>query len=262
MLHLFIQKYIKNRTIKNVWCLYNWVWPVFPVFSLNVSWQLSKRHLGSEHNTFLPEWYFSSICWWEEGLLRHVERLNLSLSFSVLPASPMEDLFNSLPPSQPPPPPPIRNSFIEPSSSSPYPRPARPSSGHDHFLLSPGEADPTYLWLLMRKKYQILLYLGCIGIWSLVWFTDTFIDQVNNSAPNPPVRRQTGDNMKMPFKAPQDYDQLPPTSGTKSKKGCYKARSKNNKYLNYSLCPYYSLLHLLYSTFSNDSGQSFYFWRN
>uniref|UniRef100_A0A9J7X2Z0 E3 ubiquitin-protein ligase CBL n=1 Tax=Cyprinus carpio carpio TaxID=630221 RepID=A0A9J7X2Z0_CYPCA len=116
---------------------------------------------------------------------RHVERLNVSLSLSlsfsvcVLPASPMEDPFNSLPPSQPPPPPPpIRNSFIEPSSSSPYPRPARPSSGHDHFLLSP----------------------------------DTFIDQLNNSAPNPPVRRQTGDNMKTPFKAPQDYDQLPPTS--------------------------------------------------
>uniref|UniRef100_A0A8C1CTT9 E3 ubiquitin-protein ligase CBL n=1 Tax=Cyprinus carpio carpio TaxID=630221 RepID=A0A8C1CTT9_CYPCA len=85
------------------------------------------------------------------GLLRHVERLNVSLSLSlsfsvcVLPASPMEDPFNSLPPSQPPPPPPpIRNSFIEPSSSSPYPRPARPSSGHDHFLLSPGEADTTY----------------------------------------------------------------------------------------------------------------------
>ncbi len=138
------------------------------------------------------------------------------LSFSVLPASPMEDPFNSLPPSQPPPPPPpIRNSFIEPSSSSPYPRPARPSSGHDHFLLSPGEAD---LSLLMRNKNQILLYLGCIGIWSLVWFTDTFIDQLNNSAPNPPVRRQTGDNMKKPFKAPQDYDQLPPTSGTRYKK--------------------------------------------
>ncbi|XP_056096175.1 E3 ubiquitin-protein ligase CBL-B isoform X2 [Rhinichthys klamathensis goyatoka] len=93
-------------------------------------------------------------------------------------ASPMEDPFNSLPPSQPPPPPPIRNSFTEPSSSSPYPRPARPSSGHDHFLLSP----------------------------------DTFIDTLINSAPNPPVRRLTGDNMKKPFRAPQDYDQLPPTS--------------------------------------------------
>ncbi|XP_026075662.1 E3 ubiquitin-protein ligase CBL-B isoform X1 [Carassius auratus] len=93
-------------------------------------------------------------------------------------ASPMEDPFNSLPPSQPPPPPPIRNSFTEPSSSSPYPRPARPSSGHEHFLLSP----------------------------------DTFIDALNNSAPSPPVRRLTGDNMKKPFRAPQDYDQLPPTS--------------------------------------------------
>ncbi|XP_056592658.1 E3 ubiquitin-protein ligase CBL-B [Triplophysa dalaica] len=92
-------------------------------------------------------------------------------------ASPMEDLFNSIPPSQPPPPPPIRNSFTEPSTSSPYPRPARPSSGHDHFLLS----------------------------------ADTFID-ANNSAPNPPVRRQTGDNTKTSFRAPQDYDQLPPTS--------------------------------------------------
>ncbi|TRY91020.1 hypothetical protein DNTS_021659, partial [Danionella cerebrum] len=93
-------------------------------------------------------------------------------------ASPMEDLFNSHPPAQPPPPPPIRNSFTEVSSSLLYPRPARPSSGHDHFLLS----------------------------------ADTFIDSLNNSAPNPPVRRQTGDNMKTPFKAPQDYDQLPPTS--------------------------------------------------
>uniref|UniRef100_A0A672KGK2 E3 ubiquitin-protein ligase CBL n=1 Tax=Sinocyclocheilus grahami TaxID=75366 RepID=A0A672KGK2_SINGR len=64
----------------------------------------------------------------------------LSLSLSVLLASPMEDPFNSLPPSQPPPPPPIRNSFTEPSSS-PYPRPARPSSGHDHFLLSPVAGD-------------------------------------------------------------------------------------------------------------------------
>ncbi|XP_051971601.1 E3 ubiquitin-protein ligase CBL-B isoform X2 [Xyrauchen texanus] len=93
-------------------------------------------------------------------------------------ASPMEDPFNSFPPSQPPPPPPIRNSFIEPSSSSPYPRPARPSSGHDHFLLS----------------------------------ADTFIDALNSSAPNPPVRRLTGENMKNPFRAPQDYDQLPPTT--------------------------------------------------
>ncbi|KAI2659765.1 E3 ubiquitin-protein ligase CBL-B [Labeo rohita] len=57
-------------------------------------------------------------------------------------ASPMEDPFNSLPPTQPPPPPPpIRNSFTEPSPSSPYPRPARPSSGHDHFLLSPVAGD-------------------------------------------------------------------------------------------------------------------------
>ncbi|KAI7792957.1 putative E3 ubiquitin-protein ligase CBL-B [Triplophysa rosa] len=93
-------------------------------------------------------------------------------------ASPMEDPFNSIPPSQPPPPPPIRNSFTEPSTSSPYPRPVRPSSGHDHFLLS----------------------------------ADTFIDSLNNSAPNPPVRRQTGDNTKTSFRAPQDYDQLPPTS--------------------------------------------------
>uniref|UniRef100_A0A8C1K659 E3 ubiquitin-protein ligase CBL n=1 Tax=Cyprinus carpio TaxID=7962 RepID=A0A8C1K659_CYPCA len=63
------------------------------------------------------------------------------LSLSVFLASPMEDPFNSLPPSQPPPPPPIRNSFTEPSSSSPYPRPARPLSGHDHFLLSPVAID-------------------------------------------------------------------------------------------------------------------------
>ncbi|XP_051972931.1 E3 ubiquitin-protein ligase CBL-B-like isoform X2 [Xyrauchen texanus] len=108
-------------------------------------------------------------------------------------AYPLEDPFNSLPPSQPPPPPPpVRNSFTEPSSSSPYPRPARPSSGHDHFLLS----------------------------------ADTFIDALNSSAPNPPVRRHTGDNMKTPFQAQQDYDQLPPTSVAGD---CYRAPERPPK---------------------------------
>ncbi|KTF91870.1 hypothetical protein cypCar_00023726 [Cyprinus carpio] len=137
-----------------------------------------KKHKPPEHGGFDSGSLFSGVAHTSQCPLHNRTPSDYDI---LLPpqASPMEDPFNSLPPSQPPPPPPpIRNSFIEPSSSSPYPRPARPSSGHDHFLLSP----------------------------------DTFIDQLNNSAPNPPVRRQTGDNMKTPFKAPQDYDQLPPTS--------------------------------------------------
>ncbi|XP_030648289.1 E3 ubiquitin-protein ligase CBL-B isoform X2 [Chanos chanos] len=92
--------------------------------------------------------------------------------------SPAEDPFNMPPPSQPPPPPPIRHSFPELSSSPSCPRPARPSSGHDHFLLNP----------------------------------DAFLDALSGSAPLPPVRRQTGDNMKPPVRTSQEYDQLPPTS--------------------------------------------------
>lgn len=60
--------------------------------------------------------------------------------------------------------------------------------------------------LLTEEVFEVLVSL---------WFLDTFIDALNNSAPNPPVRRQTGENMKTSFRAPQDYDQLPPTSGTK-----------------------------------------------
>ncbi|XP_066506606.1 E3 ubiquitin-protein ligase CBL-B [Hoplias malabaricus] len=88
-----------------------------------------------------------------------------------------EDLFNTPPPSQPPPPPPVRHSFPEASSSPSCSRAARPASGHDHFVLS----------------------------------TDAFLDAVINSAPLPPVRRQTGENMKV-FRNSQEYDQLPPTS--------------------------------------------------
>ncbi|XP_072514349.1 E3 ubiquitin-protein ligase CBL-B [Salminus brasiliensis] len=88
-----------------------------------------------------------------------------------------EDLFNTLPPSQPPPPPPVRHSFPDVSSSPSCSRATRPASGHDHFLLNP----------------------------------DAFLDVLSNSAPLPPVRRQTGDNMKSAFRTSQEYDQLPPT---------------------------------------------------
>ncbi|XP_077098546.1 E3 ubiquitin-protein ligase CBL-B [Siphateles boraxobius] len=136
-----------------------------------------KKHKPPEHGVFDSGSLISGVAHTTQCPLHNRTPSDYDI---LLPpqASPMEDPFNSLPPSQPPPPPPIRNSFTEPSSSSPYPRPARPSSGHDHFLLSP----------------------------------DTFIDTLINSAPNPPVRRLTGDNMKTPFRAPQDYDQLPPTS--------------------------------------------------
>lgn len=89
-----------------------------------------------------------------------------------------EDLFNVLPPSQPPPPPPVRHSFPDVSLSPSCSRAARPASGHDHFLLNP----------------------------------DAFLDALSNSAPLPPVRRQTGENMKSAVRISQEYDQLPPTS--------------------------------------------------
>ncbi|XP_055004701.1 E3 ubiquitin-protein ligase CBL-B-like [Boleophthalmus pectinirostris] len=86
----------------------------------------------------------------------------------LLPASALEDPFNSRPPSQPPPPPPpARHSFVDlssssssssscnSSSSSAPSRPHRPCSGHEHLLLTP----------------------------------DTVFDMLNNAAPLPPVRR-------------------------------------------------------------------------
>ncbi|KAI4884947.1 hypothetical protein NFI96_002262 [Prochilodus magdalenae] len=93
-------------------------------------------------------------------------------------AATVEDLFNTAPPSQPPPPPPVRHSFPDISLSPSCSRAARPVSGHDHFLLNP----------------------------------DAFLDVLNSSAPLPPVRRQTGDNMKSAVRTSQEYDQLPPTS--------------------------------------------------
>ncbi|XP_061106148.1 E3 ubiquitin-protein ligase CBL-B [Conger conger] len=99
--------------------------------------------------------------------------------YDILLPSQAEDLFSSAPPCQPPPPPPARHSFGELSSSPSCSRAARPASGHDHFLLTP----------------------------------DSFLDVLSGAAPVPPVRRQTGDNMKPPGRASpgQDYDQLPPT---------------------------------------------------
>ncbi|KAL0993749.1 hypothetical protein UPYG_G00113120 [Umbra pygmaea] len=95
----------------------------------------------------------------------------------LLPHEATGDMFNDRPPSQPPPPlPPIRHSFTDLSSPS-CSRAPRPASGHDHFLLTP----------------------------------DTVFDMLS-VAPIPPVRRQTGDNMKPPSRTTlsQEYDQLPP----------------------------------------------------
>ncbi|XP_035290346.1 E3 ubiquitin-protein ligase CBL-B isoform X1 [Anguilla anguilla] len=99
--------------------------------------------------------------------------------YDILLPPQAEDLFNSAPPSQPPPPPPARPSSAESSSSPSCSQAARPSSGHDHFLLAP----------------------------------DNFFDVLSGTAPLPPVRRLTGDNMKPPGRASpsQEYDQLPPT---------------------------------------------------
>ncbi|XP_036380653.1 E3 ubiquitin-protein ligase CBL-B [Megalops cyprinoides] len=94
--------------------------------------------------------------------------------YDILLPHQAEDLFNSAPPTQPPPPPPLRHSPADLSSSPSCSRAARPASGHEHFLLNP----------------------------------DNFFD---GPVPLPPVRRQTGDSMKPPARATQEYDQLPPT---------------------------------------------------
>ncbi|KAM3868852.1 E3 ubiquitin-protein ligase CBL-B-B [Diretmus argenteus] len=95
----------------------------------------------------------------------------------LLPPQAVEDPFNSRPPSQPPPPPPpVRHSFTDLSSSSSsifIPRPHRPSSGHEHLLLTP----------------------------------DTVFDMLNSAAPLPPLRRQTGE--KGPSRGCLEYDHSP-----------------------------------------------------
>ncbi|XP_026226267.1 E3 ubiquitin-protein ligase CBL-B-B isoform X2 [Anabas testudineus] len=108
----------------------------------------------------------------------------------LLPPQALEDPFNSLPLSQPPPlpppPPPERHSLTDlpsslpssscksfTSSSSISTRPHRPSSGHEHLLLTP----------------------------------DTVFDMLNTAAPLPPVRRHT-ENVKGSRGNPK-YDQLP-----------------------------------------------------
>ncbi|KAF3706812.1 E3 ubiquitin-protein ligase CBL-B [Channa argus] len=105
------------------------------------------------------------------------------------PEPALDDPFNSLPPSQPPPlppPPQARHSFIDLSSSSASSspnsskssssvptRPHRPSSGHEHLLLTP----------------------------------DTVFEMLNSAAPMPPVRRHT-ENVKGSRGSPK-YDQIP-----------------------------------------------------
>lgn len=89
---------------------------------------------------------YSEISFKQGRLIQHICFL-----FCILAA---EDLFNNLPPSQPPPPPPpLRHSFTDfpsssassslntsnSSSSSVITRLHRPSSGHEHLLLTPGE---------------------------------------------------------------------------------------------------------------------------
>ncbi|XP_031654181.1 E3 ubiquitin-protein ligase CBL-B isoform X1 [Oncorhynchus kisutch] len=97
----------------------------------------------------------------------------------LLPPQAPEELFNNLPPPQPSPPSLVRHSFTGLSSSPSCSRAPRPASGHDHFLLTP----------------------------------DTVFDMLSAVAPLPPVRRQTGDNMKSPIRTSQsqEYDPLPPT---------------------------------------------------
>lgn len=103
----------------------------------------------------------------------------------LLPPQALEDPFNSRPPSQPPPPP-ARHSFIDlsssssssfcnssTSSSSVTARPHRPSSGHEHLLLTP----------------------------------DTVFDMLNSAAPLPPVRRHT-EHVKG-SRGCLEYDHLP-----------------------------------------------------
>ncbi|XP_062341488.1 E3 ubiquitin-protein ligase CBL-B-B isoform X1 [Osmerus eperlanus] len=111
----------------------------------------------------------------------------------LLPPQAVEDPFNQHLPSQsPPPPPPARHSFTDLPSSSPSPamsRPPRPASGHDHFLLTPGE-------LADNKQCFDPLH------------GDTVLDMLSGASALPPVRR---DNCKALSRVVQDYDQLPST---------------------------------------------------
>ncbi|XP_077198248.1 E3 ubiquitin-protein ligase CBL-B isoform X3 [Paroedura picta] len=86
-----------------------------------------------------------------------------------------DDVADNLPPSLPPPPPPARHSLIE--QTKPFSAGSRPLSGHELYL-PPAE----------------LLF-----------------DPVNGLVPLPPVRRVTGENMKI-HRTSQEYDQLPSCS--------------------------------------------------
>ncbi|XP_010780901.1 E3 ubiquitin-protein ligase CBL-B-like isoform X2 [Notothenia coriiceps] len=99
----------------------------------------------------------------------------------------LEDPFNSHRPSQTPPPPPARHSFTDlPSSTSSFynfstsapsagAQPPRPSSGHDHLLLTP----------------------------------DTVLDMLSSAAPLPPLRRHT--DHVTGSRGFLEYDHLPGT---------------------------------------------------
>ncbi|KAJ8368301.1 hypothetical protein SKAU_G00083290 [Synaphobranchus kaupii] len=88
-----------------------------------------------------------------------------------------EDLFNTLPPSEPPPPPPSRHSFVEVSSSAACTRARRPASGHDP-----------------------------------VPFIPEFFDLLSGAGPPATVSRHGGDSSKSAARVSQEYDHLPPTS--------------------------------------------------
>ncbi|KAG9348602.1 hypothetical protein JZ751_002340 [Albula glossodonta] len=88
-----------------------------------------------------------------------------------------EDLFNTLPPSDPPPPPPSRHSFVEQSSSPSCPRARRPASGHDP-----------------------------------VPFVPDFFDLLSGTGSPGMVSRHVGDSVNPASRVSQEYDHLPPTS--------------------------------------------------
>uniref|UniRef100_A0A6Q2WSH3 E3 ubiquitin-protein ligase CBL n=1 Tax=Esox lucius TaxID=8010 RepID=A0A6Q2WSH3_ESOLU len=64
----------------------------------------------------------------------------------------------------------------------------------------------TYNHCLLKLDNVFPSVLNCL-------ISDTVFDMLSNAAPLPPVRRLTGDNMKLPSRTllSQEYDQLPPT---------------------------------------------------
>ncbi|KPP77309.1 E3 ubiquitin-protein ligase CBL-B-like [Scleropages formosus] len=82
----------------------------------------------------------------------------------------------------------IPTSLSDLSSSPSCTRAPRPASDPDPFLLHTVDRS---------------------SVWGPLRFADHFPDLLSGT-PQPPVRRQTGDNMKPPSRGCQEYDQLPP----------------------------------------------------